>query len=137
MKVKIFMMLIVAAGALNIFFVIFLLPAMKDVDSYVHSLMPLNINFDMTGVKYTQDTIGNLPEALALSGVVAWGLLLFYYFLWKKGFYYKKINCGIYIVYALLFSLFIYIYVRSFIDIVYRIDSLGLMRHAQEYLAQI
>lgn len=134
---KIFMMLIVAAGALNIFFVIFLLPAMKDVDSYVHSLMPLNINFDMTGVKYTQDTIGNLPEALALSGIVAWGLLLFYYFLWKKGFYYKKINCGIYIVYALLFSLFIYIYVRSFIDIVYRIDSLGLMRHAQEYLAQI
>ncbi len=125
-----------------------LAPAMEEVDSYVHSVMSMNIAFDMTGVTLTRDVIRNLPVALTVAGVVAVGvfacIFCVCYFIRKansKGctasksnlreFIHKKMFIALSIM---ILGIFVYIYLRSFIDIIYRVDSNALTKYAQYYL---
>ncbi|SFB83943.1 hypothetical protein [Butyrivibrio sp. YAB3001] len=113
-------------------FVCFISPAMDGVDSYVHSLYSMNIAFDMTGVEVTQDTIGNLPFALMISGGLTLIILLLFLFIGSRHGDIKKKE--IYLAATLVLGLFLYIYVRSFTDVIYRVDKCELTQFSKVYL---
>ena len=116
---------VILYAILTLYFAIRLAPAMEGIDSYVHSLMSMNICFDMTDVTLTQDIIQNLPTALIVSGIIMGILFLITVFLFK--------NKNKRLAYILICILCLYIYLRSFWDILYRIDSYSLTDYAKFY----
>ncbi len=115
-----------AMVVLTIYYAYRLAPAMEGVDSYVHSLMSMNFSFDMAGVTTTRDVISNLPTALILFGVVACILAAVLFLLMLSG------RARQAIVLALI--VFLYIYIRSFGDIIYRVDAMRMTEYAKIYL---
>ena len=113
-------------AALTIFFALVIAPVMSGVDSYVHSIMSMNICFDMTGVKLTRDVISNLPSALIIFGIISWLLYLFIILVFNKNR--RRL------AYLTICGLYLYIYFRSIADILYRVDSYSLTDYAQYYL---
>lgn len=120
----------IITAALTAFYVLKIAPAMEGIDSYVHSLMSMNICYDMSGVTLTDDYIKNLPVSLIVSSAVAIIIFMVIAFLakWKKDRFLK-------IAFIIIAALFLYIYLRSFIDIIYRVDSSSLTKYAQYYLS--
>lgn len=111
---------------LSAFFIAAIAQAMKGIDCYVHSLMSMNICFDMTGVSVTKDVISNLGTAIIVFALVCCILFPLFVALSKRG----KIRA----VFIITGVLFLYIYLRSFCDILYRIDVRALTDFAQYYL---
>ncbi len=113
---------------LLIYFSLRISPAMENVDSYVHSIMSMNLCFDMTGVTVTKDLITNLPAALIIAGIAALIVYIVSSFLLNG-----KNNR---LAYLIIGVVFIYIYLRSFIDILYRIDKYAMTDFARYYLGR-
>ena len=105
-------------------------PEMVNVDSYVHSLMPMNYIYDMDGVSLTRDMISNLPKALTVAGII--GIVSF---VAVTGIMINKKQGAFIFACTLLILIFGYVYVRSFSDIVLRIDRQALTTYAQYYLS--
>lgn len=101
-------------------------PAMRGVDCYVHSLMSMNICFDMKDVKLTQDIIPNLSMALIIFGVVSCICYVILLRLFRSGR--KKA------AFTVIGIIYLYIYLRSFFDILYRVDAYSLTDYAVYYL---
>ncbi len=112
---------------LSVFFAVEISLDMKGIDCYVHSLMSMNVCFDMTNVSLTQDIISNLGIAIIIYAIICCILFPLFVQFAKKG----KIK----VVYLLTGILFIYIYLRSFCDILYRVDVNALTDYAKYYLA--
>ncbi len=111
---------------MTVFFGIVIFPVMEGVDSYVHSLMSMNVCFDMSSVTITQDIIPNLGNGIIIFAAISCALFALFMLLTRKGM--------IKAVYALVGGLFLYIYMRSFFDILYRVDVNALTDYAQYYL---
>ena len=115
---------------LTAYFAVKIAPAMEGVDSYIHSLMSMNICFDMSGVTLTQDVISNLPVALVIFGAVSCVIFLICICLvFAPG---RKF--GIRPVYVILAVMFLYIYMRNMWDVLYRVDTCSLTEYARFYL---
>jgi hypothetical protein len=114
---------------LTLFFALVIAPSMDGVDSYVHSLMSMNFSFDMSGVTVTRDVIANLPAALILSGVISTFVFGLIFIIGSR----RSVISRRY-VFLLCIAVFLYIYIRSFCDIIYRVDHLGLTEYAKVYL---
>lgn len=133
---------------LVIYYSLYIAPAMDGIDSYVHSVMSMNVAFNMTGVTMTRDVISNLPNALTIAGgvaVVVYGGIFCLSHINRKlhldghATNDEDLNKGrhnnflIFICFMIL-GIFLYIYLRSFIDIIYRVDTNALTKYAQYYL---
>lgn len=115
-------------GVLLIYFTMRVAPVMDGVDSYVHSIMSMNICFDMSGVTLAQDHISNLPMALIIAGIVSLLVYVATCLLFKGNN--KRLS---YMIHGVLFC---YIYLRSFADILYRVDTNAMTDFARYYLGR-
>jgi hypothetical protein len=119
-------MVFVLMAMLTAIFTTNIAPAMRGVDCYVHSLMSMNICFDMKDVKLTQDIIPNLSMALIIFGVVSCICYVILLRLFRSGR--KKA------AFTVIGIIYLYIYLRSFFDILYRVDAYSLTDYAVYYL---
>lgn len=122
--------LLIAAGGLLVFctafFAFFIAPAMRGADCYVHSLMALNLFMDTSGVTVTKDLIPNLAQAVGWFGLLSVGVFAAVVILYKR---HRKA------AFAMIAVLFLLIYARSMVTVLYHVDSAGLTSFAQFYLA--
>lgn len=110
---------------LFVFSLVKLLPIMKDVDCYVHSLMSMNLFMDTTGITTTQDIIPNYVLALCLFGVVSVPVAIIFRIVYRR----KR-----YVAYILIGVMFLWIYLWNSITVTGLIDNVCETKYANFYL---
>lgn len=117
---------VVAVHAVLLAFVsVRLLPMMKNVNCYVHSLMSMNLFMDTSMVTVTLDTIPNYTQALFAFGILSFVMALLFCFLFSKN---KKAAC------LLIAIVFLWIYLWNSATVTGRVDRIGDTRYAEYYL---
>jgi len=103
-----------------------ILPLMRNVNCYVHSLMAMNIFMNTEGVTKTLDTIPNYTSALFLFGIVSMAVSLLCRMLYKN-------KMGV--VYVLIGILFVYVYIWNSVTVIGVVDDACATKYAQYYLS--
>lgn len=122
---KIFNLPLIIHAGLFVFAAIELLPIMRNVDCYVHSLMSMNLFMDAAEVTMTWDIIPNYVPALFLFGVLSVFVALLFRAIFQRN------RC---IAYILIGVLFLWIYIWNSITVIGCVDSAHATKYAVLYL---
>lgn len=103
-----------------------ILPLMRNVNCYVHSLMAMNMFMNTSSVTKTLDTIPNYTSALFLFGIVSLVLSLLI-----RSIYKNKMKA----MYLFIGAFFLYIYVWNSVTVIGVVDDACATKYAQYYLS--
>lgn len=122
---KVITMSVMTHVGLLVFTSIRLLPLMKGVNCYVHSLMSLNLFMKTASVTATLDIIPNYTEAIFAFGIFSLLVSIIFLLMARRNI---RAAC------VMVCAVFLMIYVWNSITVTGRIDRLGMTQYAQFYL---